>query len=422
MMNVTPFKRFSWALFDFANSAFPTVITTFVFAAYFSKGIAPDEITGTTLWGYATGAAAFLIAICAPVFGAIADKSGARKPWIFLFSFLCVAGSSLLWFATPDESSIPMALICVGIATFGFEMAMVFYNAMLPGLSVPGREGRLSGMAWGLGYIGGLSGLALVLVLFVQSETPLFGLDKDLAEHVRVSGPFVALWYILFALPLFLFVPDHKRQMALTQAVSQGVATLVLTLKSWKDHRSVFHFLFARMIYTDGLNTLFAFGGIYAAGTFGMEFSELIIFGIGINVTAGLGAMAFGWLDDRWGPKKVIMIAVTGLLLVGLGTLVVDDKAHFLILGLCLGLFVGPAQAASRTYMAHAAPQEIRTELFGLYALSGKATAFLGPILVAVMTDLFSSQRAGMASILMFLLIGLALMRNLPDIRGQKSE
>lgn len=414
------FQRFSWALFDFANSAFPTVITTFVFAAYFSKGIATDEVSGTSLWGYATGTAAFFIAICAPLFGAVADQSGRRKPWIFLFSFLCIAASSALWFATPDESSIALSLICVGLATFGFEMAMVFYNAMLPGLALKGCEGRLSGFAWGLGYIGGLSALAVVLVLFVQTDAPLFGLDKETGEHVRASGPFVALWYLVFALPLFLFVPDNEQKTPFFKAVGAGLSTLSSTLKGWRSNRSVFHFLIARMIYTDGLNTLFAFGGIYAAGTFGMEFSELIIFGIGINVTAGFGAIVFGWLDDRWGPKGVIMISVSGLFLVGLGTLVVVDKTHFLGLGLCLGLFVGPAQAASRTYMAHAAPKEIRTELFGLYALSGKATAFLGPLLVALMTDLFSSQRAGMASILVFLLIGLALLRNLPDIRGQK--
>jgi len=259
-----------------------------------------------------------------------------------------------------------------------------------------------------------------VLVLFVQTETPLFGLDRDMAEHLRASGPFVAIWYVLFALPLFLFVKDKPSKMPITKAVSTGVSTLVSTLKEWKNHKDIFHFLLARMIYTDGLNTLFAFGGIYAAGTFGMEFSDLIIFGIGINVTAGLGAAVFGYLDDKWGPKRVIMISLICLFFVALGTLLVTDKTHFLILGLSLGIFVGPAQAASRTYLAHGAPEHIRTELFGLYALSGKATAFLGPLLVAFMTDLFTSQRAGMATILIFLLIGLALMRNLPDIKGKK--
>ncbi len=421
-MAVSNLQRVSWAFFDFANSAFPTVITTFVFAAYFSKAVAPDPVTGTSAWGYASGLAALCIALCAPIFGAIADKTGARKPWIFLFSLLCIIGSALLWWVEPNESFIPLALICVAVATFGFEMAMVFYNAMLHGLAKPGAEGRLSGFAWGLGYLGGLLGLGLVLVLFVQAEHPLFNLDKDMAEHVRISGPFVALWYGVFALPLFLFVPDHRTRAPLKAAVSEGLSTLWDTLRNWRDHKTVFHFLIARMIYTDGLNTLFAFGGIYAAGTFGMEFAELIIFGIGINVTAGLGAVLFGWLDDRWGPKRVIVLSVLILAILGSATLIVTDKNHFLILGVTLGLFVGPAQAASRTYMTHLTPDAVRTELFGLYALTGKATAFAGPMLVAFFSDLFTSQRAGMATIIAFLLIGLACMRNLPDIRGQHSN
>lgn len=418
-MAVTNFQRFSWALFDFANSAFPTVVTTFVFAAYFTKGIAVDEISGTALWGYATGAAAFLIALCAPIFGAIADHSGRRKPWIFLFSMLCVLPSAALWYATPNESVILWVLICVGLATFGFEMAMVFYNAMMHGLARPGAEGRLSGYAWGLGYLGGLLGLALVLVLFVQANPPLFGLDKEQAEHLRISGPFVALWYFIFALPLFLFVPDKPAQASLGQATRTGLRTLWATLRQWRDYKDIFRFLIARMIYTDGLNTLFAFGGIYAAGTFHMSFNELIIFGIGINVTAGIGAALFGRLDDKWGPKQVILISVSALVFLGFATLIVVDKNHFLILGLSLGLFVGPAQAASRTYLSQAAPAHIRTELFGLYALSGKATAFMGPLMVGLLSDVFNSQRAGMAIIVVFLLIGLALSRNLPDIRGQ---
>ncbi len=319
-MKATPLQRIAWAFFDFANSAFPTVITTFVFAAYFTKAIAPDEITGTSLWGYATGAAGLMIALCAPIFGAIADHTGHRKPWIFLFSLICILTSASLWFATSDTQSIALALLCVGMATFGFEMAMVFYNAMLADLSVPGKEGMLSGLSWGLGYLGGLLGLGLVLVLFVQTDTPLFGLDKSTSEHIRISGPFVALWYATFALPLFFIVPDRASKTPLSQAARKGLSTLWATLKGWRDHKTVFYFLLTRMIYIDGLNTLFAFGGIYAAGTFKMEFKDLIIFGIGINVTAGIGAAVFGWLDDRWGSKRVINIALVCLFVIGTAT------------------------------------------------------------------------------------------------------
>lgn len=420
-MQTTRMQRVSWAFYDFANSAFPTIISTFIFAAYFTQGIVGDEVLGTSLWGYATGLSALFIALFAPFLGAVADHNGRRKPWVFLFSFICVTASALLWFATPDQGSIVFALVCVGVATFGFEMGMVFYNTMMPSLAVPGREGTLSGLAWGLGYLGGLIGLFMVLVLFVQADTPLFGLDKDQLEHVRISGPFVALWFALFSLFFFVKVPDQPAKEPLSLSMRTGVLQLFSTLKNWRENPIVFKYLVARMIYNDGLNTLFAFGGIYAAGTFGMTFEDLIIFGIGINVTAGLGAALFGWLDDYWGPKRVILISVSALLLVGGGTLIVTDQTHFLVLGLLLGLFMGPAQAASRTYMAYVAPQNIRTESFGLYALSGKATAFLGPLMVGIFTDMFESQRAGMATILIFFVIGLALMRNLPDIRGQQT-
>jgi UMF1 family MFS transporter len=419
-MQARALKQTSWALFDFANSAFPTVITTFVFAAYFSKAVAPDEITGTALWGYATSIAAFCIALCAPVFGAIADQGGRRKVWLFFCTCLTIFATSSLWWVSPEESSILFALICVGVATFGFEMGMVFYNAMLPSLATSGREGLLSGLAWGLGYIGGLLGLVVVLLLFVQTDTPLFGLSKETAEHIRIAGPFVGVWFLVFSLPLFLFVPDQPKKMALRLAMKSGLQTLINSLKKWRENRVVYKFLIIRMIYTDGLNTLFAFGGIYAASTFNMAFDELIIFGIGINVTAGLGAALFGWLDDRWGPKKVIGLSLICLIILSFGTLIVTDKTHFLILGICLGLFIGPVQAASRTYMAHISPAHLRTEFFGLYALSGKATAFLGPLLVAFFSEIFLSQRAGMATILIFLLIGLACLRILPDIKPKK--
>lgn len=414
-------QQVSWALFDFANSAFPTVITTFVFAAYFTKSMAENEAQGTALWGYATAAAALMIALCAPVFGAIADHSGRKKVWLFIFSAICMAASVGLWGALPGQSFIFETLVLVALATFGFEMAIVFYNAMLGQVATPGREGRLSGYAWGLGYVGGLLGLVVLLKLFVQAEVPFLGLEKDSSEHIRISGPFVALWYGLFALPLFFFVPTEKVGLPLSKAVSKGLGTLKETLTKWREQKDVFKYLLTRMIYTDGINTLFAFGGIYAAGTFKMSFEELIIFGLGMNITAAIGAALFGWLDDKAGPKKVIVLSLMAMTGLGLACVLVNDKTVFTALALGLGLFMGPVQAASRTYMLHAAPKGLENEMFGLYALSGKATAFLGPLMVALMSDFFASQRAGMGVVVVFLVIGLAMMWRLPDIRSRQS-
>ena len=411
--------RVAWCLYDWANSAFPTVIITFVFAAYFTKGVIGDPVAGTAMWGQAMGYSAFIVAIMAPILGAVADHTGRRKPWLFLTTGLCIVLSACLWIILPDPSMAITALLLVAAANIAFELGMVFYNAMLPDLVGPRMIGRLSGWGWATGYAGGLVCLALVLVLFVQADPPLFGLDKDAAEHVRITGPFVALWMALFAIPLFLFTQDKPASgVSITTAVRRGLGELVQTVAEARQHKNIFKFLIARMIYTDGLNTLFAFGGIYAAGTFGMSFEDLIIFGIGMNVTAGLGALAFAWFDDRWGPKKVIYVSLVALIILGTAILVVTDVMWFWIFGLSLGIFVGPAQSASRSLMARIAPEDIRTEMFGLYALSGKATAFLGPLAVAALTAAFDSQRVGMSAIVIFFIVGGLLLIGVRQAKG----
>jgi len=415
--------RAAWCMYDWANSAFPTVIITFVFAAYFTEGVVGDAVAGTAMWGQAMGYSAFAIVILAPILGAIADHTGRRKPWLFLTTGLCIVLSACLWIVTPDASMAITALLLVAGANIAFELGMVFYNAMLPDLVGPKKIGRMSGWGWATGYFGGLVCLALVLVLFVQADSPIFGLDKDAAEHVRIVGPFVALWMALFAIPLFILTPDKPTTgVSMGTAVRRGFRELSQTIAEAKYHKNIFKFLIARMFYTDGLNTLFAFGGIYAAGTFGMSFEELIIFGIGMNVTAGLGAFAFAWFDDRWGSKTVIYVSLVYLIILGTAILIVEDVTWFWVFGLSLGIFVGPAQSASRTLMARISPEDIRTEMFGLYALSGKATAFLGPLAVGILTYAFDSQRVGMSAIVFFFILGGLLMIGVKQAKGPLKE
>lgn len=409
----------AWCFYDWANSAFPTVITTFVFSAYFTKAVADSDVRGTELWGYAVSISAVLVAIAAPVLGAVADKGGRRKPWLAAFTLLTAVPCAFLWTIEPDAAFVLPALVLLGIANFGFETAMVFYNAMLPNLSPPSRIGRWSGWGWGIGYAGGLACLAASLALFVQTDEPLFGLDPDRGEHVRATAVLVAAWMLVFSAPLFLLTPDRPRAMAIGPAIRGGLATLKHTASHLRNYRIVLRFLIARMLYTDGLNTLFAFGGIYAAGTFGFSFQELILFGIAINVTSGIGAAVFGIVDDRIGPKATVLIALVCLSFLGGALLVVDSKLMFWVFGMPLGIFFGPAQAASRSYMARLAPEELRTEFFGLYALSGKATAFIGPAVLGFATGAFDSQRAGMATILAFFLVGGALLATMPKVVKQ---
>jgi len=408
----------SWCFYDWANSAFSAVIVTFVFATYFSKGIAETEAIGTSQWGYAMSLSALCLALLAPVMGAIADNAGQRKPWIWVFTIVCAIGTSLLWYGRPEPSSVLFVLLAVGVANLAFEGGMVFYNAMLADLAPRDKLGRWSGWGWGFGYVGGVACLLVALLAFVQTETPLFGLDKDAAEHVRAVGPLVGVWLLLFSLPLLLITPDTPATgMKAGAAVRKGIGDLIATLKKVREYRDIAWFLLARMIYIDGLNTLFAFGGIYAAGTFKMELAEVIQFGIAMNVTAGLGAIALAWVDDWIGPKRTIQISLLALTTLGTILLIVESATHFWIFGLILGAFVGPTQAASRSYMAHIAPAELRTEMFGLYAFSGKATAFLGPFLVGTLTILSDSQRIGMTPIIVLMGLGMLLMLKVPDAR-----
>lgn len=408
----------SWALYDWANSPFTTLIVTFVFPAYFGAAIAGDEARGQSLWGVAMGLSGAVLAVGAPVLGAVADSVGRRKPWVVGFSLLCAAGSLMLWFATPSAEAVVWALAWVVVANIGFEFANVFYNAMLPGIAPPQRLGRLSGWGWALGYFGGLSALALALVGFVQAETPWFGLSKDGAEHVRVIGPLVGVWLLAFGWPLFAFTREGGRASGVPAGdVLASLRRIGRTLRELAGGGAVARFLVAHMLYADGLATVFAFGGIYAAGVFGMTLQEVITFGIVLNVTAGLGAFAFGWVDDGLGSRNTVVAALAGLLVTGAGVLLAEEKTAFWIWGAALGVFVGPAQAASRSLMARLAPPERDAEFFGLMALSGKATAFMGPLLVAWATAASGSQRVGLSMVMIFFGAGLALMLTVPEPR-----
>lgn len=402
---------FSWCLYDWANAAFGTLITTFIFAPYFIKSVAASPTEGTILWGFASSAAAFVVAVLSPVLGAIADKAGQRKPWLIAFTSLCVVFSASLYLVRPAMADVSLALVLFASAAVSADLAFVFYNAMLPRLVPRAYLGRVSGWGWSLGYVGGIASLAAALFGFVLSGAPFAQLDQGAAENVRATALLVAGWYAVFTLPLALFTPDSPpRGIPLANAVRQGLATLWDTLHNARDYRNILHFLLAFLFYANGFTTLFAFGGIYAAGVFDMTLQEVITFAIGLNLTAGLGAAGFGWIDDRIGSKHAITLSLLGMLVAGTILVLTTSILVVWIIGLLLGLFLGGGQATSRSMMAKLAPAQMETEMFGLYAFAGRATAFAGPLAVALTTDLFDSQRAGMAAILMFFVIGLIIL------------
>ena len=414
--------RFAWALFDWANSSFATLIVTFVFAAYFARAVVGDEIRGQQLWGTAASISGLTVAVFAPVLGAIADAGGRRKPWLIVFTVAAVLGSAMLWWTEANAAFIAWAMIWYALANVCVEFGVVFANAMLPDLVPAKRIGRWSGWAWGLGYAGGVASMLVALVGFVLPEQPWFGVDKGTFEHIRIVGPLTAIWLAVFAAPLFLLTPDRARGSAtIGRAVQQGLLTLLATLTKVREHANVARFLVANMLYTDGLITVFIFGGIFATGAFGMELTEVLIFGIVLNVTGGVGAALFAFVDDRVGPKRTILLSLIGLFVTALGAVTAPNSTVFWIFGSTLGLFVGPVQSAGRSMMVRLAPPGLTTEFFGLFALTGKATAFLGPALVATITAATSSQRWGLSVLLAFFAAGGLLLLTVREPRVRAS-
>lgn len=406
---------FSWCLYDWANSAFSTVIITFVFSVFFTRGMIGDETHGAAMWSYAIGISGICIAILGPVLGAVADHAGDRKRWIFWLSMLCILASAMLWFAQPvaSEANIMFTLTCVIIANIGYELSQVFYNAMLTHIAPKHLIGRISGWGWGVGYMGGLGALAIALfgLVGVGDMEPWFGVTGMDSANVRATGPLTAIWFLVFMIPLLLYTHDVERApLKIGQAVRLGLAQLKQSLKDIRHHGNLVQFLVASALYRDGLNTLFTVGGIYAAGVYGMDFVEILFFAIGLNVAAGLGAFLFAHLDDKIGSKLTVMLSLIGLIVVGVAVLFAPDKQMFMSLAMGLGIFMGPVQAASRTLAGRMAPYGMVAQTYGLYAFTGKSAAFLGPIAYGMATHYYGTQQAGMFTIILFWIIGLGFL------------
>ncbi|MGL3212079.1 MFS transporter [Bradyrhizobium sp. BR 1433] len=432
----------SWIFFDWAAQPYFTLITTFVFAPYFASFVAPDAASGQALWGFATAAAGLAIALLSPVLGAIADASGRRKPWIAGFGALLVIGASAMWIGKPGNPDIiPALLLAYAIASVGVEFATVFNNAMMPTLVPPDRIGRLSGTGWATGYVGGILSLVLVLgFLAANAETgktlfgftPLFGLDPAMHEGDRITGPLTGLWFIIFVTPMFLFTPDYPAKRPMRAALGEGLRELRQSLSSLPKQKSLARFLLANMIYTDGLVSLFAFGGIYAAGTFGWDTIRIGTFGIILAVAGTFGGWIGGKLDDAFGPKRVITASLLILLFAIVVILTVNKDSvlfiqvvppvpggplfagaaerAYIVLGCLIGATGAPLQAASRSLLIRLAPKDRIAQYFGLFALTGKVTSFIGPLLIGAITAATASQKAGMAVLVAFFVAGLALL------------
>ncbi|RWF71126.1 MAG: MFS transporter [Mesorhizobium sp.] len=442
-----------WMLFDWAAQPFFTVITTFVFGPYFVSRMASDPETGQAAWGYGIAAAGFVIAILSPVLGSIADQTGPRKPWIALFAAIKITSLCLLWFAAPG-SNLFLVVLFFSLASVAAEFSTVFNDSMMPRLVPKSEIGRISNLAWGLGYLGGMIALIFVVAFMASSpETgktivgldPILGLDPKRGEDARATGPLTAAWYFLFILPMFLFTPDAAKGIPLGPAVREGLSELKSTLGEIRKRSGIFRFLVARMIYQDGVNALLALGGAFAAAMFHWSITEIGLFGIILNVVAIVGCLVAARLDTALGSKTIVMISLVLLSIATIGIVSTGpgytlfgawmmpgpdsgglfgtpaEKAY-IFFGLLIGLAFGPVQASSRSYMARSVTAAESGRYFGIYALAGRATSFAAPFMVATITLASGSSRLGMAAIVLFLGVGLAILVRTPYPADQPAE
>lgn len=416
----------AWSLYDFANQPFTTIIVTFIYSAFFVNVIAENEQEGTFLWSNAIAITAVVVSLLSPILGAIADKGGFRKFFLILSTIICAFFSILLYF--PNVGQVYFALTCFVIANIAFEMGSVFCNSYLLDLSNSKNFGRISGYAWGLGFIGGLLALFLSLFLF----------DIKNPDEIRKINILVGVWFLLFSLPTFLFVNDKKREKLNKQHIYSSFSSIKETFRTIANYRQIYRFLIARLFFNDGLITIFALGGVYAVGTLDFSFEEVLILGIVLNFSAGLGSFLFGYIEDKIGAKKMINISlfilIASILIAFIApyTHSFDDvvlyikkidfyytltcpQFMFWIAGILIGLMVGPNQSCSRSLMARLTPKEKQNEFFGFFALTGKATSFLGPLSFGIVTKFYSQQMA-LSVVVILLLIGFILF-NRPDIK-----
>lgn len=426
-------RIWGWFFFDWASQPYNTLLITFIFAPYMNELIG-DGAQAQTIWAFGIAAGGVIIALGAPILGAMADHSGARLRWIWVFSAMYVLGAFGIWWAVPEGPNVILILGFFVIGMIGMEFATIFTNSMLPDLGRPDEIGRISGNGWAFGYLGGLVALTIMLLFFAEGAdtgrtliglAPAFGLDAGAREGTRFVGPLTGLWYIAFMVPFFWWVRDPAPMRAGMGAVRRALAEVIGTIRQLPQTPSMFSYLGASMFYRDALNGMYFFGGIYASGVLGWSVVDVGVFGILALVSGALFAWLGGYADDRFGPKAVIVAAILVLLVVAISIATISRSSVYGIAlppgsalpdilfygcGILIGAAGGTLQSASRSMMVRQARPGQMTQSFGLYGLAGKATAFLAPSLIGVVTAVTGSQQIGVTPLIGLFALGLILL------------
>jgi UMF1 family MFS transporter len=417
----------AWSLWDWGSAAFNAVIVTFVFSVYLTDAVGddlPGPISASSWLGWSVGAASLVIAVLAPVMGQRSDASGHRKRSLALLTLSVVVVTAMMFLVEERHSYLWLGLVLIAVGTVLFELAQVPYFAMLRQVSTPATVGRVSGVGWAFGYLGGIVLLIIVYVGLIAGDGGVLGVTTDNGLNIRWVAVVAALWFLAFSIPVLFAVPELPADASPVPSVGfiGSYRILFAELRTmWRDDRHTLQFLIASALFRDGLAGVFTFGAVIAVSVYGFTDDSVIPFGIAANIAAAAGAVAAGRLDDLLGPRRVIVVSLVSMLGAGMILLFVQGMAGFWAFGLVLCLFVGPAQSASRTYLVRLTPPGKEGQHFGLYAMTGRAASFLAPTLFGLFAFVLGDDRWGIIGIMLVLLIGLLALLKVPPLTRDRA-
>jgi UMF1 family MFS transporter len=414
----------AWSLWDWGSAAFNAVIVSFVFSVYLTDSVGedlPGGISASSWLGWSLGIGGLAIAVLAPITGQRGDASGHRRRSLGLLTLAVVTVTALMFLVKDDYHYLWLGLVLIALGSVLFELAQVPYFAMIRQVSTPDTIGRVSGLGWAFGYLGGIVLLLLCYFGFVVGDGDtrgLLGVSTDDGLNIRLITILAAVWFLVFALPVLFMVPELPATASPTSASAgflESYRILFADVRElWRSDRSTVVYLMASALYRDGLAGIFTFGAVLAVSVYGIAEDDVLLFGVAANVVAAAGALFAGRLDDTLGPRFVIVFSLVAMLATSLVLLFVDGPAAFWVFGLILTLFVGPAQSASRTFLARVTPVGKEGQHFGLYAMTGRAVSFLAPSLFGLFAFLTGSDRAGIIGIMLVLAAGLVVLLRVP--------